>query len=46
MPEAEYEKVCKRLFAKHDKNKDKVLVLAEFKEFTLGCAEAAGMNKA
>ena len=44
MPDHEYEKVCKDLFEQNDENKDGVLVLDEFKEFTINCAKAAGVG--
>merc|ERR1719163_605825 len=46
MPDAEYEKVCKDLFVANDENGDGVLVLDEFKEFTINCAKAAGVSDA
>merc|ERR1719199_980125 len=46
MPDEEYEKVCKDLFEKNDENSDGVLVLEEFKEFTINCAKAAGVSDA
>ena len=44
MPEAEYERVCQALFKEHDVNNDEVLVLEEFKQFTIACAKAAGVS--
>merc|ERR1711981_1075279 len=45
MPDEEYEAVCKELFFEHDANGDKVLVIDEFKEFTIACARAAGVSE-
>ena len=46
MPDEEYEKICKELFNQNDANGDGVLVLDEFKEFTINCAKAAGVSDA
>ena len=46
MPDSEYESVCKELFNVHDVNHDEVLVIEEFKEFTIACAKAAGVSDA
>ena len=46
MPDEEYESVCKEIFGKNDENNDGVLVLDEFKEFTIACAKAAGVADA
>merc|ERR1712166_171901 len=43
MPDEEYEAVCKAIFGENDENSDGVLVLEEFKEFTINCAKAAGV---
>merc|ERR1712166_594971 len=45
MPDADYEKECKLLYAENDENSDGVLVLDEFKEFTINCAKAAGVSE-
>ena len=45
MPDEEYEAVCKQLFEKNDENSDAVLVLDEFKDFTIDCAKAAGVEE-
>ena len=44
MPDADYEKECKALYAENDENNDGVLVLEEFKQFTINCAVAAGVS--
>ena len=44
MPDADYEKECKALYAENDANNDGVLVLEEFKQFTINCAIAAGVS--
>ena len=46
MPDEEYEAVCKRLYKENDANNDEVLVLDEFKQFTIACAKAAGVSDA
>merc|ERR1712160_231110 len=46
MPDADYEKECKALYAENDENNDGVLVLKEFKDFTVSCAKAAGVSDA